>query len=65
MDCLKVKTPGRIISRFGDIAWPARSPDLSAPDYFLWGHLQGKVYANKPGTLGELKEHTWKEIKSG
>lgn len=27
---------GRFISRFGHIAWLARSPDLFAPDYFLW-----------------------------
>jgi hypothetical protein len=26
-----------LISRFGDIAWPARSPDLTVPDFFLWG----------------------------
>jgi hypothetical protein len=27
----------RIISRNSQINWPPRSPDLSAPDYFLWG----------------------------
>ena len=26
-----------IISRFGDIAWPARSSELTVPDFFLWG----------------------------
>ena len=29
--------PERIISWFGDINWPARSPDLTAPDLLLWG----------------------------
>jgi hypothetical protein len=29
--------PNHVISRYGDIIWPARSPDLSACDFFLWG----------------------------
>lgn len=29
--------PNRLISRFGDLTWPSHSPDLTAPDYFLWG----------------------------
>ena len=28
--------PGRLISKFGDLNWPPRSPDLTAPDFFLW-----------------------------
>ena len=28
--------PQRVISRFGDVPWPPRSPDLTAPDFFLW-----------------------------
>jgi len=26
--------PQRVISRFGDVPWPPRSPDLSAPNFF-------------------------------
>jgi len=26
---------GTVISRFGDITWPARSPDLTVPDFFF------------------------------
>jgi len=29
--------PNHVISRYGDITWPARSPDVSACDFFLWG----------------------------
>jgi hypothetical protein len=29
--------PNHVISKNGDIPWPARSPDLSASDFFLWG----------------------------
>ena len=35
--------------------WPPRSPDLTPPDYFLWGYLKGRVYLNKPRTIGALK----------
>jgi hypothetical protein len=35
--------------------WPPRSPDLSPPDFFLWGFLKDRVYANKPNTLEQLK----------
>ena len=29
--------PQRVISRFGDVPWPPRSPDLTAPDFFSVG----------------------------
>ena len=64
MDYLKLKFRGRVISRFGDIAWPARSPDLSVCDYFLWGYLKSKVYVNRPGTLDALKVAITQEIAS-
>ena len=35
--------------------WPARSPDLTLPDYFLWDALKRKVYKNNPHTIDELK----------
>ena len=35
MEMLKAIFPNRLISRFGDVPWPPRSPDLSAPDFFL------------------------------
>ena len=28
---------GTVISSFGDIAWSARSPEFTVPDFFLWG----------------------------
>lgn len=48
--------PGRVISRFGDQNWPPRSCDLTPLDFFLWGFLKSKVYANKPTTTHALKE---------
>jgi hypothetical protein len=34
--------PEHVISLRGELPWPARSPDLSASDYFLWGVPQNK-----------------------
>lgn len=41
--------PGRWIGKHGDnnnarYFWPARSPDISTCDFFLWGFLKSKVY---------------------
>ena len=52
----------QVISYFGDVPWPPRSPDLTAPDFFLWGYLKRKVYSNRPTDLHTLKENTREEI---
>ena len=52
----------RKISRNGNVNWPSRSPDLTSPDFFLWGYLKDKVFANKPRTLQELKDNIRNEI---
>jgi len=33
--CFVLCFPQRVISRFGDVPWPPRSPDLTAPDFFF------------------------------
>jgi len=47
--------PGRLLSRFGDITWPARSPYLAVPDYFLWGCVKSKVYETHPSNIADFK----------
>ena len=47
--------PNRWIGRRGFVEWPARLPDLSPLDYFLWGYLKCKVFATKPSDINELK----------
>ncbi len=49
----------RIISKG---LWPPRSPDLSPPDFFLWGALKGKAYVHKPRTIQELENNIRREI---
>ena len=38
------------IGRGGPVAWPSRSPDLTSPDYFLWGFVKERVMAVAPTT---------------
>jgi len=51
----------RIISK---ALWPPRSPGLIPPDFFLWGALNGKAYANKPRTIQELENKIRLEISA-
>lgn len=63
MNLLNEVFPNRVISRNGAIPWPARSPDLTACDFFLWGYLKNKVFRERPRTLEELKARIRQEIE--
>ena len=54
--------PQRVISCFGDVSWPPRSRDLTAPDFFLWGYLKSKLYSTRPRDSHTLKENIREEI---
>ena len=47
--------PGRWIGRRGPVEWPARSPDLTPPDFFLWGVLKPRVFAKLHATENKLR----------
>jgi len=49
--------PQRVTSHFGDGRWSPRSPDLTAPDFFVWSYLKSKVYSNRSTDLRALKEN--------
>ena len=55
--------PGHLISRFGDVPWPLRSPDVSTCEFFLWGYLKSRFYTHKPHMLNDLKEAIRQEIR--
>ena len=39
------------------INWPPRSPDLTVPDFWMWGALSEFIYSHPvPSTVNELKE---------
>lgn len=44
------------IGRGGPIAWPARSPDLTPLDFFLWGYVKQEVYKERTTTVEDMKE---------
>ena len=48
------KLPRRWMERSGLISWPARSPDLTFCEYYLWGHIKGFVYRDHPQTISEF-----------
>ena len=52
---LDQRFPEKWIGRRGPIEYPARSPDLTSLDFFLWGVLKDSVYRQKPRTIQELK----------
>jgi hypothetical protein len=46
-----------------EVEWPPRSPDLTKPDFFLWGHLKNNFYSSKPRNLEELRLNVTNEIQ--
>ena len=54
---LREKFPGRVISWNGDYNWPPpRSCDLTHLDFFHWGYVEDKVYADASQLIQEFKE---------
>jgi len=51
----------RIISK---TTWPPRSPDLSLPDFLLWGVTKNSAYSNNPHTTDELKMTNTEHIRN-
>ena len=61
---LEHRFSGKIISNRSSFPWPARSPDLSPLDFFLWGYVKSKVFQGKPGSLQEVKSLATDAIRS-
>ena len=56
--------PRHLISRFGDVMWPPRSPDFSTCDFFFWGGgILIACLRSQPPTLNDLKEAIRQEIR--
>lgn len=55
-DFLDEWLPNRWVGRGGPIAWPARSPDLTPCDFFLWSFVRQHVYRDPVANIQELKE---------
>lgn len=56
LDLLNEEFEGRVISRNCEYPWPARSPDLTPMDFWLWPVLKSRVYKDgPPRTMLELR----------
>lgn len=64
MSLLRERFPNRMISKYATVAWPPRSPDLTAPDFFLWGFVKNEIYRTPVKSIKELKTRIRKCIKS-
>lgn len=40
----------------GPIPWPARCPDLTPVDFYVWGHMKSLVYATPIPSVEILRE---------
>lgn len=47
----------KLISNGGPVNWPARSPDITPLDFYLWGYVKNEVYEfEPPESVQELEE---------
>lgn len=53
----------QLISRNGPVNWPPRSCDITPLDFFLWGYVKSKVFADKPTTIEQLETNITREIR--
>ena len=61
-DVLRPDFEDRIIGRRADVVWPPSRLDLKPLDYYLWGPLKDKCYADKPETMDALKNNIHEAI---
>ena len=54
----------RFISRKCDPQWLPYSRDLNWQVFYLWGYINGKVYAHKPQSIPDLKTEIKATIKA-
>lgn len=64
-DYLDQRFPLRWIGNSGPVRWPARSPDLTVLDTFLWGTLKNRVYGQQEyNTVEDLRQSIVAQFRS-
>ena len=61
---LNERFPGRWTGRHGPFYWPARSPDLTPCDFFLWGYLMDIVFREPCTSIMHL-QNSIQEVCAG
>lgn len=56
--------PQRWIGRGGPVNWPPRSPDITKPDFFLWGYVKERVYEEQPTTADDMRNRIREAFRS-
>lgn len=54
----------RLISNSGPVRWPARSPDITPLDFYLWGHVKNEIYEFDPPENIEILEQRVRDVLS-
>ena len=62
LDVLRPVFEDYIISRRTDVGWPSQSCDSTPLDYYLWGAVKDKCYAEEPETIDALKSNICEAI---
>ena len=57
LDVLRLIFEDRVSSRRTDIVWSPRSCNLTPLNYYLYGAVKDKCYADKPETIDALKDN--------
>lgn len=62
---LRQEFNNNVISNKGPVSWPARSPDITPLDFYLWGYVKNEVYELDPPANVEELEYRVRDILSG
>ena len=62
IDVLSLVFEDFIINHRADVVWSPRSCYLTPLNYYLWGAVKDKCYANRPETIDALKNNTNKPL---
>ena len=62
LDVFRLVFEDRTISRRADVVWPRWSCDLTLLDYYFWGAVKDKCYADKPETIDALNDNIFEAI---
>lgn len=55
--------PDRWIGRGSLFPWPARSPDLTCLDFYLWGRLKDIVFQTRPTTREDMRNRIQNAVR--
>lgn len=55
LDYLIIRFNEQVVATNGPVRWPARSPDLTILDFFVWGYVKDRVYRTPPANLETLE----------